>query len=244
MVADSARLWHRRFMHVSAPALRRLGHIIPELAAECNFSDCNACLQGGARKIPTFVQPRRPRKYNSFGKNEFTYFGQRIASDLCGPFPKGNHGELYAIVFHDSYSKYIALYALPDKSKETVLTAFQQFLSDHSDRLSQGVGHFWTDNGGEYLNKNVGPTDCKFHQSELQMGFVYVQRTARDQHGLVINTWISQRILHTQITLTPACTFTRHVTDSTDCRHTTHTVDTLRQSKRMHAAQRCESVKG
>ena len=27
------------------------------------------------------------------------------------------------------------------------------------------------------------------------------------------------------ITLTPACTFTRHVTVSTDCRHTTHTVD-------------------
>ena len=158
MVSANARVWHRRFMHVSAGALRRLGHIISDLSAvkDGDFSDCDARLQGAARKIPTFVQPRRPRRYNTFGKTtEFTHFGQRIASDLCGPFPDGNHGEIYAIVFHDSYTKYISVYTIPDKTKETVLEAFQQFITDHSDKLSQGIGHFWTDNGGEYLNKDM-----------------------------------------------------------------------------------------
>jgi len=110
---------------------------------------------GGSTQNSTFSQPRRPRRYNSFGKSEFTYFGQRIASDLCGPFPTGENGETDAIVFHESDSKYIVVYAIPDKTKETVLSAFQQFISDHSDRLPNGVGHFWTDNGGEYLNKDM-----------------------------------------------------------------------------------------
>lgn len=69
-------------------------------------------------------------------------FGQRISSDLCGPFPSGINGERYAIVFHDSATSYIAVYTLPDKEKETVVKAFEQFLIDHERFLPNGVGHW------------------------------------------------------------------------------------------------------
>ena len=50
MVSANAQLWHRRFMHVSAAALKRLSHVIAELSSvkDGDFSDCDACLSGGA----------------------------------------------------------------------------------------------------------------------------------------------------------------------------------------------------
>ena len=85
----------------------------------------------------------------------FTYFGERIATDLCGPFPDGYNGEKYAIVFYDSRTKYIAVYCIKDKEKSTVLDAFKLFLTEHHHQLTHGVGCFWSDNGGEYTNADM-----------------------------------------------------------------------------------------
>ena len=57
------------------------------------------------------------------------------------------NGEKYAVIFHDSATGYYVVYAIPDKSKETVLHAFQRFLSEHQHLLHKGVGTLWTDNG-------------------------------------------------------------------------------------------------
>ena len=75
----------------------------------------------------------------------FTYFGQRISSDLCGPFPVSHDGHKYAIVFHDSYTGYIVVYTLPDKERSTVLEAFKRFMSENEENLPYGVGTFWTE---------------------------------------------------------------------------------------------------
>ena len=153
--SDSAALWHRRLMHVGTKTMQHMQAVIPSLNMEgCDFSDCDACLQGGAKRLP--MQPSQPRRREEYRKHKrFTHFGQRIASDLCGPFPQGMDSELYAICFHDSATKYIAVYCIPDKTKESVLAAFQRFLSDHHEHLPNGVGHFWTDGGGEYLNSDM-----------------------------------------------------------------------------------------
>ena len=152
---NKPELWHKRLMHAGTAAMQRLGQFIPCLQRrDYNFSDCDACAQGGGRKSNAFSAQRsfekRPRK-----QNNFTYFGERIASDLCGPMPDSIGGEKYFIIFHDSYSKYLAAYAIKDKSKETVLDAFRLFLSDHDRLLTRGIGTFWTDNGGEYLNSDM-----------------------------------------------------------------------------------------
>lgn len=162
-------LWHKRFMHCGTKAMQRMGCHIKRLARrDYDFRDCHACLQGGAKKIPfpspskrvTFAkspefQKRARRTAVKFGDPKFTKFGQRIASDLCGPFEESITGDKYAIVFHDSATKHVVIYTIPDKTKETVLGAFQQFLLDYQKQLPNGVGHFWTDNGGEYINQDM-----------------------------------------------------------------------------------------
>ena len=153
---DSVMLWHRRFMHAGSAALRRLGDVIPCLAPTTyDFKECDACLQGGAKRLPFGVQAKRRNIPTSRKVQRFTYFGQRIASDLCGPFPKGINGEQYACIFHDSFSKYVCVYCINDKSRESVLQAFERFLSDHQEVLPNGVKQFWTDNGGEYCNEDM-----------------------------------------------------------------------------------------
>ena len=126
---DSVMLWHRRFMHAGSAALRRLGDVIPCLAPTTyDFKECDACLQGGAKRLPFGVQAKRRNIPTSRKVQRFTYFGQRIASDLCGPFQKGINGEQYACIFNDSFSKYVCVYCINDKSRESVLQAFERFL--------------------------------------------------------------------------------------------------------------------
>jgi transposase InsO family protein len=155
---DDPELWHRRFMHAGNDAMRRIiTHKLQSLSgSKFDFSKCHSCLQGGARKLPFGTSTRHIRlQEKSKKRNRFTHFGQRISSDLCGPFPKAEDGSIYAIVFHDSAEKFIATYCLKDKERETILEAFQQFMLDHSSRLPNGIGLFHTDNGGEYQNADM-----------------------------------------------------------------------------------------
>ena len=120
-------IWHKRFMHASSSAMHRMGKYIPCLSHKHDFSDCNGCLMGGGRKLPFHSNSRSNRSRERAEKERkhlrFTYFGERIATDLCGPFPISIDGDKYAIVFHDSYTGYICVYTIPDKTKETVLDA-------------------------------------------------------------------------------------------------------------------------
>ena len=150
-----AALWHKRFMHVGNASLKRMQCCI-EMQGSHDSTTCDACLRGGAKKLPFGHTPRRSRADQAFRKpNSFKTFGERIASDLCDMEVPGIDGEKYAIIFHDSATKYAVVYCLKDKTRETVLAAFQQFLVEHQQFLPNGVGVFWTDNGGEYQNADM-----------------------------------------------------------------------------------------
>ena len=156
-INDRAALWHKRFMHCGNAALRRMAHVIPGITGfTTDFSKCDACLQGKGRQKSFGNTVRRPQPDSSYRRKQtFTYYGERVASDLIGPFPAGQNGHKYAITFYDCYSKHISVYTLPNKEKETVLEVFQQFLIDNEASLPYGVKHFWTDNGSEYLNSDM-----------------------------------------------------------------------------------------
>ena len=149
-------LWHKRFMHASNGSLRNMAKHIKALGGKYDFSKCDACLAGGAKRQHFGPVIRRARPDSSFRKHKvYKYFGQRISSDLCGPFPKSIDGDLYAIIFHDAYSKHFAVYTIPDKSADTILSAFQRFLVDYQDQLPNGVSEFHSDNGSEYVNRDM-----------------------------------------------------------------------------------------
>ena len=108
--------------------------------------DCDACRRGGGRRKPF---PKRTQ-------HKFTYFGQRISSDLVGPLPLSVHGERYALCFVDSYSNLLSVYPLKTKSSEEIRTAFEGYLHDHKHLLTHGHKVTWhTDNGGEFISTDL-----------------------------------------------------------------------------------------
>ena len=76
---------HARFSHASARRLAKLATRslgFPKSQHDTishNPTSCDACNAGAARRRP-FSSPNIPNKYS--------YFGGRLRSDLCGPFPK------------------------------------------------------------------------------------------------------------------------------------------------------------
>ena len=88
------QLIHARYMHASAPRIRSLyGHNY-----HFDASNCPACLLGVGTHH--YTKPKRPTP------KIFTYFGEKISSDLCGPFPPSFiHNFIYAIVFYDHFRR-------------------------------------------------------------------------------------------------------------------------------------------
>ena len=162
---DCWKIWHRRFMHQSEDKIRAMCKHIPELAKYAYDSTlCDACCAGGARRKSFTRHVNRYRQSTPKGhdsKRVYTYFGERISSDVCGPFKdkrgkdirSANGNYMYAVVFIDSYSRWIAVYGLVDHTKESLLAAFQKFMLDYKDQLTRGIGEFHTDNGGDYSSK-------------------------------------------------------------------------------------------
>lgn len=150
-------IWHRRFMHAGNPTMQRMACVIKALRKPFDFSKCDACLQGGGRKLPFNRSSKRAaaRSTKLHRSRRFKYFGERISCDLCGPFPKGINGEKYAIVFHDSCTGFIETFALRDKQAETVADALQRFMAKYETQLSRGITKFYTDNGSEFLNSQM-----------------------------------------------------------------------------------------
>ena len=115
----------------------------PPDTSDFNSHTCPACLEGGHNR-KAFAKRR---------SHEYTYFGERLSSDLCGPFPKSVDGYTYALCIVDSYSRYCALYMLKSKSSDEVLSSFREFLEDHKHHLAHGNKVTWhTDNGGEFMS--------------------------------------------------------------------------------------------
>ena len=141
-----ARLGHFGLARVRSAEGRSDG--VPHLGRhDHDPTQCEACLRGGARAMP-FQRRKTPRI-------QFKSFGDRVSSDLCGPFPASKpHDFTYAIVFYDWATSYIKTYYLKSKEGEAVLAAFKQFLSDHKDMLpDERVKEWHTDNGNEFTSR-------------------------------------------------------------------------------------------
>ena len=118
----SPELLHSRFGHASPRRLKLLlqrTHGCPQhydTIHDTISHDCDACRQGGGRRK---AFPKRTQ-------HKFTYFGERISSDLVGPLPESVHGEHYALCFVDSCTNLLSVYFLKTKSSEEVRAAFEK----------------------------------------------------------------------------------------------------------------------
>ena len=66
-------------------------------------TSCDACNAGAARRRP-FQSHTNPNKY--------VYFGARLSSDLCGPFPKSIESYTYMLNVVDAHTNDLQVYFL------------------------------------------------------------------------------------------------------------------------------------
>ena len=147
-----ADLLHSRFGHCSKERIELLKHRavnFPNHKASNHTHDptnCDACKAGGMRR-----KPFRPRD-----RSQFTYFGQRLSSDLCGPFDKSVDGYKYMLNIVDAKTNHLYVYFLQSKSSEEVRAAFDQFLKENKSDLPTDKPITWhTDNGGEFMSHDL-----------------------------------------------------------------------------------------
>ena len=142
----------------------RLGHCGPDRAVEALHRSiglpdaphyrkqlskiCEGCRLGGARKRPLHDIPEQHRPQA---------FGDRIHSDLCGPFPVSVSGNFkYILSFVDSATGYGEIYFLQSKLADEVKPHFQTFVNKWKYKLPDGVVREWfTDNGGEFTSHDI-----------------------------------------------------------------------------------------
>ena len=106
---------HRRFGHCSEGRLQKMAgrcNGFPKVPAGFSHdpTSCDSCLAGGSKRKP----------FHKRTSQHFTYFGERLSSDLCGPFPKSIRGCRYAMCIVDSASNYLWVKLLPTKESANV----------------------------------------------------------------------------------------------------------------------------
>ena len=148
----SPELLHSRFGHASPRRLKLLmerSHGYPKHDGDIPNTishDCDACRQGGGKRKPF---PKRTQQ-------KYTYFGERLSSDLVGPLPASIHGEHYALCIVDSYTNLLSVYPLKSKSSEEVRAAFESYMRDHQKLFTHDRKITWhTDNGGEFMSSDL-----------------------------------------------------------------------------------------
>ena len=144
-------LLHARFGHASERRVKKM------IDRSINFpkhdsslahdpSTCDACNSGGARR----------KAFPKHVGNPFTYFGERLSSDLCGPFPKSVGGYRYLLNIVDASTNHLYTYPLRNKSSAEVRSAMEEFMTTNRQHLSHGKPIRWhTDNGGEFMSHDI-----------------------------------------------------------------------------------------
>lgn len=84
-------------------------------------------------------------------------FGDRVHSDLCGPFPISATGSYeYILSFVDSATGYSEIYLLQSKLSSEVQRCFHDYIKKHANTLPDGrIKEWFTDNGGEFTSNDV-----------------------------------------------------------------------------------------
>ena len=93
-------------------------------------------------------------------QREYTHFGQRVCSDISGPYPPSPQGFQYAINFFDCKSKVTAVYFMKGAGSDEICLAFQTFQADHKQYLTEtvtpGVVDEWfSDNGPGFVGNTI-----------------------------------------------------------------------------------------
>ena len=112
----------------------------------------------GCVKDAVLVVGGRKSKFRAVsGGTEPKVFGDRVHSDLCGPFPLTVTGKYkYILCFVDVATGWSEICFLQSKVSSEVTPHFEKYVRKHKERLPNGVVREWfTDNGGEFIGHEI-----------------------------------------------------------------------------------------
>ena len=156
METSSAMLWHRRLGHLNKHDLISVVDV-----GELGF--CEVCT---ASKMHEVAMPKKT-------ENRATAVGQRVFSDIQGPFEVASmHGARYAVSFIDDFSRLAVVKYLVKKSD--TLSKFKDFVAEHGTPKC-----LRTDNGGEY-SSNAFRMFCR----EMQVKQEFTVPNTPQQNGV------------------------------------------------------------
>ncbi|VVT56888.1 uncharacterized protein SAPINGB_P005375 [Magnusiomyces paraingens] len=149
-VESSANLWHKRLGHASVDVLKKLSKSLSVKPTHFEVVDshkCDACLGGKATALPfngTTEKASRPLEL--------------FVSDLSGPHVATPVGHRYVLTIMDYYSRYSYVELLVRKSDASL--AIRNFIARcesyfSGDSAGDRVAYFHSDNGGEYISKDL-----------------------------------------------------------------------------------------
>ena len=155
---------HKRLGHCGAQRLRLAASRssgLDELHGYIAPRDCDACEQGGKSFLrPEKYRPRRAKQSPATNdtRKQYTYFGERISSDLCdfSRYTSAFKSYKFAVCFIDHYSGHAYVECLKGKDGPGVKAAFKRFIRLHDKWLKDGKVTEWhTDQGGEFCNNDL-----------------------------------------------------------------------------------------
>lgn len=134
------QLFHERLGHQNKRHVKTLLDREFNVKVEMDSELCEGCVYGKAHRLP-------------FGTREkATKPGERIHTDVCGPFQESMSGFRYFVLFKDGWTKFRAIYFIKEKSE--VAEKLAQFVAEAS-TTGHVIKELLSDNGKEFDNKDV-----------------------------------------------------------------------------------------
>ena len=142
------KLYHERFGHVNLPTVRRTLKVVdgvkPQVDSVTTSCLCDACT---IAKLPRLRFSKLPRVRS-------TVPGERIHSDLCGPFKtQTKSGFKHFVSFQDDATDYSRIYLL--KTKDEAFDKFVDFCNFVKTQHNHIVKKLRADGAGEYTSLRI-----------------------------------------------------------------------------------------
>lgn len=134
------QLYHERFGHQNKRHVKSLLSRELNINVEMDSELCEGCIYGKAHRLPFGTRSRA------------TEPGERIHTDVCGPFQESMLGYRYFVLFKDDCTKFRMIYFMRQKSE--VAEKLSQYLAE-AETVGHTIKELLSDNGREFDNKDV-----------------------------------------------------------------------------------------
>ena len=144
--SETLKIFHDALGH---PGYRKMSVLVKKWLGPGNLSaldalKCDACPQGKLPKLKVKT-----------GGADHPLLGL-IHTDICGPMPvRSQGGAAYILNFTDDCSKYCVTYLLKDKSAESVVTKFMEYVPFVERATRKKVLRLRSDQGTEFFNERM-----------------------------------------------------------------------------------------